>query len=195
MLHNFVPRFRAQYSADPSCVGVICGEVEAVARQLGIEGERLGDVTVAVSEAVNAVLDRSARRDESPVRLRVDVADPEMLVTISRDAEVCLAFHCTALAAQERGALVQLTEATNHVHDSAVQRLEQALLEQTRLGVSFDAALGTSSEFGAYVRLQRASEQVAARQAWLSWVDHASYRGINAGPFELAAEQLPVQAV
>jgi hypothetical protein len=75
------------------------------------------------------------------------------------------------------------------VHDSAVQRLDDALLEEDRLGVSFEAALGTSSEFGAYVRLRRASEQVAARHAWLNWVDSQSYRGINAGPFELAADR------
>jgi hypothetical protein len=88
-----------------------------------------------------------------------------------------------------------MTEATNHVHDHAVQRLEEALREQDRLGMFFDAAVGTSSEFGAYVRLRRASEQVAARQAWLNWVDHESYRGLNAGPFELAAGELPVDAV
>jgi hypothetical protein len=82
-----------------------------------------------------------------------------------------------------------LREATTHVHDSAVQRLEEALVEQDRLGVAFDAAVGTSTEFGACVRLQRASEQVAARQTWLNWVDNESYRGINAGPFEFAADQ------
>ena len=160
MLQDSVPRFHAQYSASPACVGVIRGEVEAVARELGIEGDQLGDVALAVSEAAtNAVLEDSARRDDPTVRVRVDVSDLEMLVTISGGTEVCLTFLCA-----------QLTEATNHVHHSAVQRLDDALLEQDRLGMSFNSAVGTSSEFGAYVRLQRAGEQVAARQAWLSWV-------------------------
>ena len=73
--------------------------------------------------------------------------------------------------------------------DSDSARLEDALTEQDRLGIAFDAAVGTSTEFGAYVRLQRASEQVAARQTWLNWVDHESYRGVHAGPFELAADR------
>jgi hypothetical protein len=73
-----------------------------------------------------------------------------------------------------------LTEAANHVHGSAIHRLEEALEEQDRLELTFDAAVGTSSEFGAYVRLQSSGEQVAARQAWLDWVENESYRGINA---------------
>jgi hypothetical protein len=72
--------------------------------------------------------------------------------------------------------------------DSAVQRLEAALVEQDRLGERFDAAVGTSTEFGAYIRLRAAGEQVTARQAWVNWVDDESYRGLNAGPFELLAE-------
>jgi hypothetical protein len=72
--------------------------------------------------------------------------------------------------------------------DRAVQRLEAALVEQDRLGESFDAAVGTSTEFGAYVRLRGAGDQVAAREAWLDWVDDEGYRGLNAGPFELLAE-------
>jgi hypothetical protein len=72
--------------------------------------------------------------------------------------------------------------------DRALQRLESALGEQDRLGERFDAAVGTSTEFGAYVRLRDAGDQVAAREAWLNWVDDEGYRGINAGPFELLAE-------
>jgi anti-sigma regulatory factor (Ser/Thr protein kinase) len=228
VLHNSVPRFRAQYAADASCVGVIRGEVTAVARELGIQGEELGDVALAVSEAAtNAVVHGSAGRDDPHVRLRVDVGDLEMLVTISDEGDglkprlrmvdgtrtgaglaiiaavtgrldvqtgsegtdVRLTFPCSVPATQARGSLTQLKEATNHVHDSAAQRLEEALTEEDRLGMSFDAAIGTSTEFGAYVRLQRASEQVAARQTWLNWVDNESYRGINAGPFELAADR------
>ena len=56
------------------------------------------------------------------------------------------------------------------------------------MGERFDAAVGTSTELGAYVRLQAAGEQVTAREAWVNWVDDESYRGLNAGPFELRAE-------
>ena len=72
--------------------------------------------------------------------------------------------------------------------DRAVQRLEVALVEQDRLGERLDAAVGMSTEFGAYVRLRAAADQVRALEAWLHWVDDEGYRGLNAGPFELVAE-------
>ena len=75
-------------------------------------------------------------------------------------------------------------------HDSAVQRLEAVLAEQDRLSQRYDAAIGTSTELGARVELLAAGDQVAAREAWLHWVDDESYRGLNAGPFELRAERL-----
>ena len=233
MLPEPAPRFHAQYAAGAACVAVMRGEVQAVARELGIDGEQLGDVALAVSEAAtNAVVHGSIGRDDPHVDLRVDVGDLEMLVTIvdegpgvkpgaraegetgmgaglaiiaaltgrldvrtgSEGTEVRLSFPFST-ATQDRDSVAQLREATTHVHDSAVERLEDALVEQDRLGMSFDAAVGTSTEFGAYVRLQHASEQVAARQTWLTWVDNESYHGLNAGPFELAADQLPVPAV
>jgi hypothetical protein len=52
-----------------------------------------------------------------------------------------------------------------------MQRLAAALLEQERLDGRYAAALGTSSEFGAYVRLRGANDEVAARQAWLDLID------------------------
>ncbi len=73
-------------------------------------------------------------------------------------------------------------------HDRAVQRLEAALVEQDRLRERFDGAAGTSTELGAHVRVRAAGDQVRAREAWLHWVDDESYRGLNAGPFELLAE-------
>jgi hypothetical protein len=72
--------------------------------------------------------------------------------------------------------------------DSAIQRLEAALVEQDRLSERFDAAVGTSTELGAYVRLRAAGVQVTEREAWVHWVEDESYRGLNAGPFELRAE-------
>ena len=72
--------------------------------------------------------------------------------------------------------------------DGAVERLEAALVEQDRLGERFDAAVGTSTEFRAYVRFRAAADRVTAREAWVHWVADEGYRGLNAGPFELLAE-------
>jgi hypothetical protein len=77
---------------------------------------------------------------------------------------------------------------TSEGHESAVLRLTAALAEQDRLTECYDHAVGTSTELGAYVRLRAAGDQVAARRAWLYWLDDESYRGLNAGPFELLAE-------
>jgi hypothetical protein len=77
---------------------------------------------------------------------------------------------------------------TRDAHDDALERLTAELVEQDRLTERYDAAVGTSSELTAYVRLQNAGEQVAAREAWLHWVDNEDYRGLNAGPFELLSE-------
>jgi hypothetical protein len=76
----------------------------------------------------------------------------------------------------------------NEVHEDAVRQLEAGLVEQDRLGDLFAAAIGTSSELGAYERLRAAGARVAAHETWLHWVDDEGYRGLNAGPFELLAQ-------
>ena len=69
-----------------------------------------------------------------------------------------------------------------------MQWLHAGLVEQDRLTERYDAAIGTSSELSAYVRLRAAGAEVAARSAWLHWIDDESYRGLDSGPFELLAE-------
>ncbi|MCA1677845.1 MAG: hypothetical protein LC777_02295 [Actinobacteria bacterium] len=78
---------------------------------------------------------------------------------------------------------------TSPKHESAAQRLDAEQVEQERLRERHTAAIGTPAESGCYRRLAAARDQVAAREAWLHWVDEESYRGRNAGPFELLAEQ------
>jgi hypothetical protein len=62
-------------------------------------------------------------------------------------------------------------EMTTKEHDGAEQRLGAALREQDRLSGSYDAAMGTSNELSAYVRLRAAGEDVATRSRWLEWLD------------------------
>ena len=66
---------------------------------------------------------------------------------------------------------------------------DAALVEQARAQDLFHAAIGTSTELAAYIRLRAAGSQVSAREAWVHWVDDASYRGLNSGPFELHAQE------
>lgn len=74
-------------------------------------------------------------------------------------------------------------------HDRAVQRLDAAVTEEHRLTDQHDAAVGTPAEESADLELHAASARVAARRSWLRWIDDASYRGLNAGPFALRRER------
>lgn len=78
--------------------------------------------------------------------------------------------------------------AVSEEHDSALERLRAALAEQDRLTDRYEAAMGTSAELSANVRLQAASEEVRARDAWLKWVEDEDYRGLEAEPSELERE-------
>jgi len=82
---------------------------------------------------------------------------------------------------------------TSAVHENAVRQLEAGLRDQDRCGERYVAAIGTSSEIGAYERLREAGARVAAHETWLHWVDDEDYRGLNAGPFELLAETRKAQ--
>jgi hypothetical protein len=66
---------------------------------------------------------------------------------------------------------------TSSERDGAVRRLESALEEQNRLRSRYDAAIGTSTELGAYVALRVAAEHVSARGAWLEWIDDGDLAG------------------
>jgi hypothetical protein len=75
-------------------------------------------------------------------------------------------------------------------HDDAEQRLRAALVERRRSRERYDGAVGGSALLLAAVGLHAADQEVAARDAWLRWVDDDGYRGLNAGPFELRAGDL-----
>jgi hypothetical protein len=73
-------------------------------------------------------------------------------------------------------------------HARAERLLGAALAEQHRSRERYDAAVGSSAHLLAAVALHAADQEVAARDAWLRWVDDDSYRGLNAGPFEPLVE-------
>jgi len=79
-------------------------------------------------------------------------------------------------------------------HDRAERRLGAAIAEQHRSSDRYEAAVGTSARLLAAVALHAADQEVAARDAWLRWVDDDGYRGLNAGPFELLAEDPAAQS-
>jgi hypothetical protein len=56
-------------------------------------------------------------------------------------------------------------------HDRAERRLGAALAERHRSSERYDAAVGGSARLLAAVGLRAADQEVAARDAWLRWVD------------------------
>ena len=54
---------------------------------------------------------------------------------------------------------------------SARDRLAKAFSERDRARERYEAAVGTSCELGAYMRLRHASRQVAACDKWLRWAE------------------------
>ena len=56
-------------------------------------------------------------------------------------------------------------------HDRAERRLGAALAERHLSSERYDAAVGGSARLLAAVALHAAQQEVAARDAWLRWVD------------------------
>jgi hypothetical protein len=92
------------------------------------------------------------------------------------------------LAAGEDKDVEELMATMRKEHERAERRLGAALAEQHRSSDRYDAAVGRSARLLAAVGLHAADQEVAARDAWLRWMDDDGYRGLNAGPFELLAE-------
>ena len=63
-------------------------------------------------------------------------------------------------------------EIGSETHADAIQRLDTALDDQVRAEQANEAAEGTGGQLSAGVELAAANEQVAARTAWLSYVEH-----------------------
>ena len=53
----------------------------------------------------------------------------------------------------------------------AVERFEAAREERDRRAGRYDAASGSPEELPAFTELQAAEDQLAAREAWLKWVE------------------------
>jgi hypothetical protein len=59
----------------------------------------------------------------------------------------------------------------SETRDHAVERLQTAREQLDLHSQRHDAAAGSSAELPAFTELQAAREQLAAREAWLAWVD------------------------
>jgi hypothetical protein len=60
-------------------------------------------------------------------------------------------------------------------HARALDRVGVASTERARLHDDYDSAKGTSRELGAGVLLRAASDEVAARERWLHWIEERDY--------------------
>ena len=62
-------------------------------------------------------------------------------------------------------------EKNSDSHVGAVERLQTAQQERDQRAEQYDVASGSLTELPAYTELKAAEERVAARQAWLGWVE------------------------
>jgi hypothetical protein len=67
-------------------------------------------------------------------------------------------------------AIERRSTSPDHV-DAARERLASAFTERDRARELYEAAMGTSSELSAYLRLRQASTRVAACDKWLRWAE------------------------
>jgi hypothetical protein len=63
-----------------------------------------------------------------------------------------------------------ITGGETHIH--AIERLDAAVDDQARRSQDSDAAQGTARELTAAVGLAAANEHVAAREAWVKYIEH-----------------------
>jgi anti-sigma regulatory factor (Ser/Thr protein kinase) len=137
------------------------------------------EILVTVSDSGNGL-----RPSSGPAGLQAGLSIIAMLTghldlrSSDEGTEVRMAFLRSGEVVDPADGLRQLEDAANREREDAVQRLDSALVEQDRLGELLDEAVGTSTELRAYVRLQVAGEEVAARQAWVNWIETASHRGL-----------------
>jgi hypothetical protein len=57
-------------------------------------------------------------------------------------------------------------------HTQAIERLDVAVADQAHRSQDNDASHGTSRELTAAFDLAAANEQVAAREAWVKYIEH-----------------------
>jgi hypothetical protein len=63
------------------------------------------------------------------------------------------------------------TRKGSEAHRSALRRLDDARTEQRRTSEVHDQARETSAEPAAATELSAANEQLAAREAWVHWIE------------------------
>jgi hypothetical protein len=62
-------------------------------------------------------------------------------------------------------------ERTSDERNRAQRRLDDALERKIRSSAHLQAVQGTADELDAFVQLQEAEEEVAARDRWMEWAD------------------------
>ena len=56
-------------------------------------------------------------------------------------------------------------------HSGAVERFQAAREERDRRAGQYNAASGSPQELPAFTELRAAEDQLAAREAWLKWIE------------------------
>jgi serine/threonine-protein kinase RsbW len=76
-------RFWGTFPGTPLGVAAARGEVEAVARDCGMDGLALGAVKLAVNEAVTNAVVHAYAENEGRISVTVEVGDKELAITVA----------------------------------------------------------------------------------------------------------------
>jgi anti-sigma regulatory factor (Ser/Thr protein kinase) len=76
-------RFRGTFPGTPLGVAAARGEVEAVARDCGMDGLALGAVKLAVNEAVTNAVVHAYAQNEGRISVTVELAGKELAITVA----------------------------------------------------------------------------------------------------------------
>jgi serine/threonine-protein kinase RsbW len=80
-------RFDARFPASPLSVRAIRGEITAIARQCGLEGQDLDDVALAVSEAATNAIIHGSAGDDPCVTVSVHLEQGELRITVCDEGD------------------------------------------------------------------------------------------------------------
>ena len=67
------------------------------------------------------------------------------------------------------------TRGAGHTLSDALERVDAATAERSRLSGERESAKGTSRELETEVRLQAAHDEVTARERWVQWIEDGDY--------------------
>ena len=86
-LHQMAPSFAATYEATPGSIAVVRNQVATLARECGLDARGVGDVKLAVSEAVTNAVVHGYRNGPGRIHVSAEVVAGELVIGVRDDGD------------------------------------------------------------------------------------------------------------